>query len=53
MLLEEEKKCVEEALERSREEAQANAEEAQALRALLRDAVAGEEHRNTTENLRR
>lgn len=53
MLLEEEKKRLEEALERSREEAQANAKEAQASRSLLRGAVTQEEQRNITENLRR
>lgn len=53
MLLEEEKKCLEEGLEKSREEAQANMKEVQVLRARLRDAVAHEEHLNITENLKR
>lgn len=44
---------MEEELDRSREEAQANVKEAQALRARLRDAVTQEEHFNITENLRR
>lgn len=53
ILLEEEKKRLEEALQRSREEAQTQAKEVQALRARLRDAVSPEEHCNITENLRR
>lgn len=53
MLLEEEKKRLEEGLERSREEAQASVEEVRELRARLRDAVSQEEHCNITENLRR
>lgn len=53
ILVEGEKKRLEEALARSREEAQTHVKEVQALRARLSDAVSQEEHCNVTENLRR
>lgn len=53
MLLEEEKKRLEEGLERSREEARASGEDVRVLRARLRDAVSQEDHCNITDNLRR